>query len=274
MPFASPMGACMDDQKLIERFQAIAQTDHVGARLDNTEHNCASHGPQAHFARITADGSVELLAAPCMRWSCRACGPETLLPRLRKELIRAVSEHDLRYWVTLTLVHPRNPDPIRLAKRLAAAWKAFRDLYRKQFGKPLRYVWLKEVHKGAPHLHVFTQPIDERWVKKTWHSLTGAYQVKAVLLESDEDIARRVCYATKSTCGNATEYGTTCGRWRGTSRGIHLRVRPRSPGGSGWRMMPGPIDLSRYPASACRVEWADRVGRPKKVIVAAPGRSL
>jgi hypothetical protein len=264
----------MDVWKPTERFREATQPDRDDLRLDNREHNCATHGPQAHFARIHPDGSRELLAAPCLRWSCGACGPETLLPRLRKELIRAVAQHGLTLWVTLTLVHSGTPDPVHLAKRLSAAWKALRDLYRKQHGKPLRYVWIKEVHNGAPHLHVFTQPIDERWLKVTWHGLTGAHQVMAILLASDEDIARRACYATKSTCANATEYGTTCGRWRGTSRGISLRVRQRSRGGSGWQMMPGPINVTRYPASACRVQWVDRAGRPKKVIIAAPGRSI
>lgn len=258
----------------IERFQAAGQPNQGSARLDTIQHKCATFGPQAHFIRRCADGSIELLAAPCLRWSCDACGPEILRPRLRKELIRAVWQHELTCWVTLTLVHVGTPDSVRLAKRLSSAWKGLRDLYRKRYGHALHYIWLKEIHDGCPHLHLFTQPVDEQWIKKAWHSLTGAYQVKVVMLDTEDDVARRVNYATKSICNDAKAFGTSCGRWRGVSRGIRLQVRPRSPAGSGWRRVKGPIDPASYADRDHRVDWVDRVGRPKKVILAPPRSPL
>lgn len=250
------------------RFNGAVRPDH-DRPLDKVirKHKCAAFGPQAHLRRLTDTRAIELLVAPCLRWSCAACGPEILLPRLRQELVKAVQEHGLLCWITLTLVREGTPGPARTAKRLTGEWKSLRDLYRKRFGHSLRCVWLKEVADGWAHLHLFSEPIDRRWLKAAWHRLTGAHQVKAVLLDGDDEIRVRVGYAVKSICENAKDYGTSCGRWRGASKGIRLQVRPKGKPGSGWRVVHAPIDVSNIPAGSYQVRRVDRVGRPTHVLV-------
>jgi hypothetical protein len=256
-----------------ERFQEMARSkqDRVLERRYLRQHKCAVYGAQAHFYRTLPDGTRELVAAPCRRWSCPACGPENRI-RLCKELIRAVEAHHLPFWITVTLVRDPLTTTQGQAKRLTKEWKALCDLFRKRFHRPLRYIWLKEIQANKPHLHLFADSINRRWLRDTWHDLTGAFKVKVKPLATHYDVADRVDYSTKHICKNATVYRTSCGRWRGASKGISLRVRPRrKPGPSEWQRVKRPIIESEFENMPHRVEDSDRAARPTRVIIAPPG---
>jgi hypothetical protein len=203
--------------------------------------NCASFGPQAHFRRVNPDGSVDLFAAPCDRWSCRRCAP-----RLRKNLVteirRRVSQHGLTQWLHLTLCHDSAPHPGYYARKLLRKWRALRDLYAKQSGIRLPFIWFKQVEKGWPHLHIFTIGLDSTWVETKWRRRTGAHEIELQDIDP-ATMPTPAFYSTRQIHANAIVYGRSCGRWWGSSQDIKLNVRQRGRGQGQFKFIPGPIDM-------------------------------
>ena len=254
---------------------AATGSAHSARGLDRsyTKHNCANYGAQAHLRRYNKDGSIDVIALPCWRWTCTACANNILTPRMGNEIVRILSSHGLDQWVSLTLRHDTAPDPAHYAKELLAAWRKLTRQYKRDHGAALPYLWVKEIENDWPHLHVFTHGVRKKWLKKWWHRFTGAQQVRLTpITRTPEKLAS---YAIKNIPGNARAYGTSCNHWWGTSAGIHLKLRPKSEAPKGeWEHHVGPIDLRDYPKDRCEIIRTDRVARPTALRVKPRNKGL
>jgi hypothetical protein len=243
------------------------QEEAADGGLDNIlpykKSDCAQYGAQAHFTRFNPDGTVDLLAAPCRRWTCTACAAGILIPRLSEAILRAIADHGLDQWITLTLPHDGAPDPARFSKKLSKAWTAVRNLYRKQFGTSVPCFWVKEVEHGWPHLHILTKGFKKKWLKREWHKRTGAQQVQVKPIVGT--FPRLVDYALKNIPRNARRYGRECGNWWGSSRDEPCHLHKNSaPSGSNWKFHFGPIEEGLFGRNQ-QVLKVDRVGRPMAI---------
>jgi hypothetical protein len=224
-----------------ERFRDVARGGPDRPLDKSKKRTCADYGPQAHFRRVNPDGSTEYIAAPCDRWSCDRCAP-SLRAHLVEEIHRAVTQHGLNQLLTLTIRHDTDPRPGYYARKLLRKWRALRDLYAKQFKVRLPFVWLKQVEKDWPHLHVFTCGLDLAWVTSQWKSRTGAYELDLQAIDQST-MPGPASYAARQIHDNASTYKRSCGRWWGASADIHLTVRQRGRGNGQWQRYDGPLEL-------------------------------
>lgn len=258
----------MSDSAFTNPFRSEFRKSHK-ATLDSHKSNCAAFGSHHRFKRVNADRSVDVAGAHCKRWTCTRCAP-----RLRSALVetvaKAVETGGLGQWLHLTLRDDASLTVRNASLRLLRKWRGLRDLYRKRFGRPLPFVWFRHVKNGRPHLHVFTGGLDPAWIKSEWHRRTGAFVVE--LQELAPGTARYAAlYATRPIHGSACEFGNSCGRWYGASRGIRLKIRGRREGGDAgddggrWSFAKGPLDLGGVPPESYEVLARDNEGRPVHV---------
>jgi hypothetical protein len=223
--------------------------------------NCANNPPI--FAVTTnIDGTTDLVRLPCRRWKCTYCSNEILIPRLFRQINAAIKKHDLNQWLTLTIPHDRSPSLQRYCGKTSNSWSSLRNLYRKHYGHPLSYIWVREIENDWPHLHVFTTGIKNSWVKREWHARTGGQQI--YLRPINGSIPRVVGYALKDIAANAQIHGRKCGRWWGKSQDITFRLhgnpnpqpKPLSP-----TFVTGYLE-EVLDGRDYQVTRADRAGRP------------
>ncbi len=232
------------------------------------ERKCALYGPQQHIHRHNPDGTEDLLALPCLTLACRRCAENIILPALRSSIEKAIDEHGLDQHLTLTMRRRGPADPVRRSKELARAWSRLTRAYAKKFGHAMPYIWVKEMKSDWPHRHVVTTGCRKRWLKDTWHALTGAHQVQVIPIT---DAARTAAYLTKSIHDNARCYGSATGRWRGSSKGIRIPCRPKpaasNPEKGKWQFHKTPLTRELCDARGAEVLRTDYMVRPVAAVI-------
>ncbi len=244
------------NDQVMERSEGHAPT------LDyySKKRKCGFYGRPAYNWRQNDDGSIEAVASTCHSWTCPSCGPRKQAI-LEAAIVRAVNERDLCQRMSLTIPYDPRATPQDHAKRLKDGWRHLCDAYRKKYGRSMSYVWVKEIQGGPPHLYVFTRDIEPKWARRIWHKNTGGKQVRIDKF-APSDAPRMAAYATKSVFKNAVEYGTTCGRWCGSSRDITLGLGYHSDGQGEWHHVNQPLDIKAFPADEVEILKTDRVARP------------
>ena len=231
---------------------------------------CGFYGRPAYNWRQNEDGSIEAVASTCNAWYCPTCGPRKQAI-LESAIVRAVGERGLCQRMSLTVPSDPHTTPQFDADILRDGWRHLCDAYRKKFKRSMSYIWVKEIQNGRPHLYVFTRDIKHRWARSIWNKNTGGKQVRIRKFEA-LDAPRMAAYATKSAFKNALEYGTSCGRWCGSSRDITLGLSHRGDGSGEWHHVDHPLDLKAFPASDVEILKTDNVARP--IAVRIKSRSM
>lgn len=230
--------------------------------------NCAALGPRNHAERVNDDGSIDLFALPCKSWRCSECAETLLLPRLRGDIETAIILQGLNLHVIFTLCRAGQPGTRDLSALIMLSWRKLTAKYKRHYKKALSYVWIREVKDGWPHLHVLTSGVDERWLKDSWHHLTGAHQVKVVPVTDPSTMAG---YVTKQIHANALIYAKSTGRWWGKSAGLNIRCRPQAraaaPGKGKCKFVRQPLDRAECERLGARIYHTDRLARPLVAVV-------
>ena len=215
--------------------------------LDNEyvyKSNCHMNRIKRYLRRTVsiAVGIEEWVHINCRSWRCEVCGPLIRLPYLRERMTEEATAHGLTLWVTFTLPADHG-SPQELCAHITKAFSKLTNRYKCKPGPRLSYIWVKEIKDGRPHLHVFLPPwIKRKRIKELWHRYTGGQQVHFKTIDPDT-IGERVGYSTKSIIHSACKYGTSCGRWYGTSRDIHINVDRPDREGSEWELVRGAVAL-------------------------------
>lgn len=264
-----------------KRYPALPNGEHPRWGLDQDSRtpfykSDCTHPKQARYVRrlLAGIGSYEYKRVPCRRWSCAACGPEMRLPLLRNALEQAIPAHELGCYATLTIPGTSRGTAQELSKAVTKAVAKLMRRYAKKSKAGISYIWIKELKRGRPHLHLFLPgTIKRKLFKKLWFDITGAKQVKFKPIQPGT-VAELVGYNTKGIIEAACLYATSCGRWYSTSRSIRINIdRPERENTAGWTFVKGRIDFGKVQA---QVVDKDRLGYPVRFLtdIKAPPRRL
>ena len=186
--------------------------------------------------------------AYCKQLKCRTCAGR-LYRKLRDNLTQACCTHGIRYFVTLTL--PATVPPIRQACTLRRHLRALLHEARRTFTAPpsLAYAWVLGGNAKRLHLHLLiNQDLrralrygrSTRWLKNTWHHLSGADQIRVQLVKPGTE-ERIVTYMLKNFFETLQGCPQLNGRRFGYSRGLSLNPRPKRDGtGPKWTRLSVP----------------------------------
>lgn len=226
--------------------------------------NCSRLKQRRYVRRlIEGVGIYEYKPVPCRCWTCATCGPDFRLALLRQALEQHIPDHDLGWYVTFTIPNKQGT-AAELSKAIPKALGKTLRAYAKKTGTKLSFVWIKEIKQGRPHLHTFLPRfLRRKQLKKLWHHYTGGQQVKFRRIDFGT-ISKLVGYNTKGIIAAARLYGTSCGRWYGTSRDIRICIdRPKSESDLGWTFVSGRVDFTKIQAEIVDV---DRLGYPVRFL--------
>ena len=216
---------------------------------------------------------MEFMEIPCKTWACVRCGENILRPRLIAAIASALTTHQLNQYVTLTLGDKQIHNIEKATQKLMKAWRGMRYQYKRKFGSTMTAIWVKEITRGRPHLHVFTKNVRPTWLRREWHKRTGGQQVKISTI--DPETHERISgYTVKSIRDNAIEYDQTLGRWCGTSQDIKLglndkKAEPEDEDAPAWELCKRPR-LDRIDRERLEVLWEDKafaIPRPTRFII-------
>ncbi len=217
------------------------QTDRALDYLYNTR-NCANGNSRMHIRRLNADGTEDAIAMPCRSWSCPSCSRQ-MRDTLMAGLVQNIEGGIFTTFVTLTLPLTYATSPKSACLKSANAFHKLCRNFSRASGKPLQYAWFREIKDRMVHLHLLTGDIDNRVfnIKREWHRLTGAQQVKILPIDRTPEYLAR--YVIKSIAKQSRQYGKTLGRWWGSSNGLGIRCRPQRGNSDGWKPYQGNLDL-------------------------------
>lgn len=119
---------------------------------------------------------TRLMVLRCRSWNCPRCRPR----RQRRLKFQALSGNPVTF-LTLTCKPDLFDAPGDAARAMTRAWRQARRMIEAKYGgaKGEYLTVVEATQRGWPHLHVLTTRrwIDQPWLSKIWHDLTGAHIV-------------------------------------------------------------------------------------------------
>lgn len=186
--------------------------------------------------------------AYCKKLTCRTCAGK-LCSTLKDSLLAAIAEHQLLYFVTLTL--PGDVKPGQQERKLKKSFSKLKRAANRAFGD-ISYVWVVSCHRnGSLHLHMLTNTDLRRgsengkqieWLKQKWHRLTGAHQARCASFPI-RDANNLAAYMVKNLITGVLTRPEIIRR-RGCSRCVNWRAQiEREEDGTEWSFLRKPTAL-------------------------------
>lgn len=225
-------------------------------------------GDRCGGAVAEKEDNGEQLVVPllCGQWSCPVCS------RLRyrwfvRNCRRAIEDHQLRYFWTLTIDH-KLESPAESWRLISAHWNRFRTALKRLYPQ-LAFVWVVEPtpRTGHAHLHVLMNVyVEHALVKRLWSEASGGSYVVYVERLENVDAAGYLAKYLQKGAGRLLEVAGAGAlehkhRW-GKSRGIQFDAYHHKS--EGWTLVErGYKDMQQWARKFGRITAENRQGVPR-----------
>lgn len=146
-----------------------------------------------HLIKYWDGQSLKVFQGNCKGWDCVDCSAVK-----KRKLRRQILAGEPNKFATFTLRPLAGEYPVEMRKRLSACFNIFIRRTKRHFNlKSLPFLAVVEAHEsGFPHIHVFLRCdfIPQKWIKRAWQEITGAFKVDIRQIRNQNGAAR---YATK-----------------------------------------------------------------------------
>jgi len=146
-----------------------------------------------HLINFWDGQSLKVIQGNCKSWDCEDCSAVK-----KRKLRRAILAGEPNKFATFTLRQLPGEYPIEGRRRIHACFALLVQRAKRHFNlKSLPFFVIVEAHaSGFPHIHVFFRCdfIPQKWLKRTWLEISGAFKVDIRQIRNQNGAAR---YATK-----------------------------------------------------------------------------
>ena len=170
--------------------------------------------------------AIRVVSLWCRCWSCGFC-----LPMRTARLVSDVADGLPTKLLTLTTRAVPGGDRVAEARRQGEALARLMRLLRKRCkNQEVAYFAVREATKqGWPHIHVALRCpyVDQPWIKRTWHALTGSAGVDIRAIWKSTNAAE---YLAKYIGKDPHRFGTSKRYWH-SKNWFDVRPAPEPPSG-------------------------------------------